>query len=176
MSRKRVELTVLQPPPPRKDDGLVACLDCGKCCTYVAVGINAPRNPGYATDVLWYLYHENVYVYRDGDGEWSVHLEARCRNLAHDLKCRIYEERPHICRSFSNLTCEVNSHEGHPITFRSPEQFLDWLEVKHPKVYASIARKYLPEALLSRPRTFAPAPARPKARKRTRAAREGDAA
>ena len=174
MSRKLVELTVLQPAP-LKADGLVQCLDCGKCCTYVAVGINAPRNPGYATDVLWYLYHENVYVYRDGDGDWSVHLEARCKNLASDLQCRIYAERPHICRSFSNLTCEVNSKEGHPITFRSPEQFLDWLEVKHPRVYRSIAQKYLPEALVNRPRSAAP-PRAPARAKRRAPAREGDAA
>ena len=31
-----------------------------KCCTYVAVGINAPTRPRYATDILWYLYHEKV--------------------------------------------------------------------------------------------------------------------
>jgi Fe-S-cluster containining protein len=139
----------------------------------VAVGINAPRTPGYATDVLWYLYHENVYVYRDGDGEWSVHFEARCRNLAPDLRCRIYEERPHICRSFDNTTCEVNSKEGHPTTFTSPEQFLDWLERKHPKVYRTIARRYLPKALHQRAKT---APARAEAPLRRRAEREGDAA
>ena len=174
MSRKRFALTVL-PPPPKTDDGLGSCLDCGKCCTYGAVGINAPRNPGYATDVLSYLYHENVYVYRDGDGDWSVHLEARCKNLASDLQCRIYAERPHICRSFDNRTCEVNSKEGQAITFRSPEQFLDWLEVKHPRVYRSIAQKYLPDALLKRPRASLrrAAPARAKRRP---AAREGDAA
>lgn len=171
MSRKLIELPVLQPAP---RDRLVRCLDCGECCTYVAVGINAPRTPGYATDVLWYLYHEGVYVYRDGDGDWSVHFEARCRNLAPDLKCRIYEERPHICRGFSNLTCEVNSKEGHPVTFTSPEQFLDWLEVKHPKVYGSIARKHLPAGLSNRRRSARPAA--PASAKRRAREREGDAA
>ena len=95
--------------------------------------------------------------------DWSVHFEARCKNLAPDLKCRVYENRPHICRSFDNTTCEVNSKEGNPITFTSAEQFLDWLEVKHPKVYKSISRKHLPEALLNRPRSRpAPAPRRPR--------------
>jgi uncharacterized protein len=155
VSEKRRELPVIQPAPRA---GLVPCLECGKCCTYVAVGINAPRNPGYATDVLWYLYHENVYVYRDGDGDWSVHFETRCRNLAPDLRCRIYEQRPHICRNFDNTTCEVNSQEGDPITFTSPEQFLDWLDVKHPKVYRTVAKKYLSGALLDRPRSV-PRPA-----------------
>ena len=47
-------------------------------------------------------------------------FETRCRNLAADLQCRIYEERPHICRSFDNTTCEVNSKEGEAITFTQP--------------------------------------------------------
>ena len=161
MIRRPIELPML---PSSAPDGLVPCLECGKCCTYVAVGINAPRSPGYATDVLWYLYHHDVYVYRDGDGDWSVHFEARCKNLAPDLKCRIYAERPHICRSFDNTTCEVNSREGNPITFTTAEQFLDWLELKHPNVYKSVAKKYLPPALADRPRrgaTSAPTPARP---------------
>lgn len=171
MTRRPIELPMLPRPGA---DGLVPCLSCGQCCTYVAVGINAPRTPGYATDVLWYLYHQNVYVYRDGDGDWSVHFEARCKNLAPDLKCRIYEERPHICRSFDNTTCEVNSKEGNPITFTSAEQFLDWLELKHPKVYKSIARKYLPEALRNRPRSGGEA-APLRARRRTPLP-QGDAA
>ena len=31
----------------------VECTECGKCCTYVGVGINAPTSPRYASDVLW---------------------------------------------------------------------------------------------------------------------------
>lgn len=175
MSEKRRELPVIQPAP--RGDELVPCLECGKCCTYVAVGINAPRTPGYATDVLWYLYHENVYVYRDGDGDWSVHFAARCKNLAPDLRCRIYEERPHICRSFDNTTCEVNSKEGDSVTFKSPEQFLDWLEAKHPKVYRSVAKKYLPAALQDRPRGARPSSPPPvRLTVRRRAEPEGDAA
>jgi Fe-S-cluster containining protein len=143
MTRTLLELPVLRPEGPE----LVPCLECGRCCTYVAVGINAPRTPAYATDVLWYLYHEKVYVYRDGDGDWSVHFETRCRQLASDLKCRIYERRPHICRSFDNRTCEVNSREGDPLLFRSPTEFLQWLEKAHPKTYRVLARKYLPDAL-----------------------------
>ena len=69
------------------DRPLVECTDCGRCCTYVGVGINAPTSPRYATDVLWYLYHQGVYVYVDGEREWSVHFEARCKNLGADLRC-----------------------------------------------------------------------------------------
>ena len=64
--------------PPRL---LKVCTECGKCCTYVSVEINAPNSVSNATDMLWYLYHENISLYRDGDGEWSVVFETRCRNL-----------------------------------------------------------------------------------------------
>ena len=37
-------LNVLAPPTPR-----VACLECGRCCTYVAVGVNAPKTVRYAS-------------------------------------------------------------------------------------------------------------------------------
>ena len=147
-------------PPEAKP--LVPCLQCAKCCTYVAVGINAPTTPRYATDVLWYLYHEGVTVYRDEDGEWAVLFEARCRNLQDDLRCKIYEERPHICRAFDNEGCEVNA-PGNVLTFRQPAEFLAYLQAKRPRVYATVARKYLPAALQEeRP------PSRPRSRRRKR--------
>ena len=145
----RVSLKVIQKKP-----ALVECTDCGKCCTYVGVGIEAPRRARYATDILWYLYHENVYVYVDGDGEWSVHFEARCRNLGDDLLCHIYEQRPHICRGFDNRTCEVNDHVHQSLTFRRPVEFLAWLRENRPKVYAKVEKRFLPPAL--RPENVAP--------------------
>lgn len=138
-------------PVVRDEPELVECTECAKCCTYVGVGIETPKRARYATDILWYLYHENVYVYVDGDGEWSVHFETRCRNLGDDLLCRIYEQRPHICRSFDNTTCEVNDHAHESLTFYEPVAFLEWLHEKRPKVYAKVDKKFLPPAL--RPHT-----------------------
>jgi Fe-S-cluster containining protein len=138
----RIPLPVAAPDPP-----LVECTDCGRCCTYVGVGINAPTTPRYATDVLWYLYHEKVYVYVDGDGEWSVHFEARCRNLGPDLRCGVYLDRPHICRSFDNRTCEVNDPMHDSLTFRDPGQFLEWLRGAKPRLYAKIEKGFVPKVL-----------------------------
>lgn len=138
----RIPLPVRPPERP-----LVECTDCGQCCTYVGVGINAPNRPRYATDILWYLYHEKVYVYVDGGGEWSVHFEARCRNLGLDLLCGVYPERPHICRGFDNRTCEVNDHDHPSLTFREPAEFLGWLRKEKPRVYAKIEKDFVPKAL-----------------------------
>ena len=160
----RVLLPVVQLERP-----LVECTDCGRCCTYVGVGINAPDSPRHATDVLWYLYHEGVYVYVDGEGEWSVHFEARCRNLGPDLRCGVYVDRPHICRTFDNRTCEVNDPVQDSRTFREPVEFLEWLRETKPRLYAKIEKGYVPKALRPReeatPRTARAARRRAVARK-----------
>jgi uncharacterized protein len=124
----------------------VECTECGRCCTYVAIEIEEPTRPKHATHILWYLYHDNVSVYVDGNNEWCVQFTTRCRNLKDDLLCRIYPVRPHICRGFDNQTCEVNG-EGESFTFNTPEQFLDYLKVMRPRVYDMIRKRYLPEAL-----------------------------
>ena len=129
------------------DQRAVECTECGRCCTYVGVGINPPQSARYASDVLWYLYHEGVYVYVDGEGEWSVHFEARCRNLSPDNLCGVYLERPHICRGFDNRSCEVNQPAEGALTFRDPRAFLEWLQANKPKVYAKIAASHVPQAL-----------------------------
>ena len=134
-------------PVVREGPELIECTECAKCCTYVGVGIETPKRARYATDILWYLYHENVYVYVDGNDEWSVHFETRCRNLGNDLLCGIYETRPHLCRSFDNKTCEVNDHEHEALTFRDPVVFLEWLRDNQPKVYKKVEKKFLPPAL-----------------------------
>jgi Fe-S-cluster containining protein len=125
---------------------LVPCTRCAKCCTYVAVCVNAPHNLRFATDVLWYLYHENVSVHRDGEGEWMVVFESRCKHLGDDLLCGVYDQRPVVCREFDNTGCEVNA-PGSGRTFTEPAQFLDWLRGSRPGLYRRLARKYLPPAL-----------------------------
>jgi Fe-S-cluster containining protein len=128
------------------------------------VGVNAPTSPRYATDVLWYLYHHGVYVYVDGEGEWSVHFEARCRHLGPDLRCGVYVDRPHICRTFDNRTCEVNDPVHDSLTFREPLEFLEWLRETKPRLYAKIEKGHVPKAL--RPREEATARTARAARRR----------
>jgi hypothetical protein len=129
-------------PPAR----LTECTECAKCCTYVAVPIEPPDSAKDATTILWFLYHEKVSVYRDSDGEWSVVFQTRCQNLRSDLRCGVYDERPHICRDFDNTTCEVNSPEGGR-EFFAPEEFLSWLQMDNPRVYRAIAKEHVPDKL-----------------------------
>jgi uncharacterized protein len=121
----------------------VACLTCALCCTYIAVAIDGPINVKAASEILWHLYHRDVSVYRDGDDEWMVQFEARCRHLGDDNGCRIYEQRPHICRTYSEQSCEVNSpDEG--ITFYAPDAFLAYLEKHHKRIHKELMRGFVP--------------------------------
>lgn len=139
----KVKLPVIQeqePPAP----GRVSCLQCAKCCTYVAVGINAPTTPKLATEILWHLYHQGVSVCRDEAGDWYVQFEARCKNLGEGNLCSVYLNRPHICRAYDDQACEVNAPQAGLIEFTEPRRFLEYLRVKRPKVYKAIAKTHVP--------------------------------
>ena len=151
----KVNLPVLQE---TAAPGHVSCLQCAKCCTYVAVGINAPTTPKLATEILWHLYHQGVSVCRDEAGEWYVQFEARCRNLGEGNLCAVYLNRPHICRAYDDQVCEVNAPQKGLIEFKEPKAFLEYLSVKRPKVYKAIAAKYVPPQ--HEPAAAAPSPRR----------------
>ena len=56
-----------------------------------------------------------------------------------DLRCGVYVERPHICRSFDNRT--LRGERPRPRTRSpsgSPREFLEWLRANKPRVYAKI--------------------------------------
>jgi len=138
-----IKLPVVQiEPEPRNQ---VGCLTCGLCCTYIAVAIDGPISAKAASEILWHLYHDGVSIYRDGDDEWMVQFESRCRHLLDDNKCGIYEKRPHICREYSEVSCEVNS-EGTGTTFYAPSEFLAYLQVKHKRIFRLISQTHVPAA------------------------------
>jgi Fe-S-cluster containining protein len=135
----------------------VPCLTCALCCSYIAVAIDAPNTVKAATEILWHLYHDHVSVYRDGDDEWMVQFETRCRHLADDNKCAIYETRPPICREYAADTCEVNA-EDEGTSFYAPDAFLAYLAQRSRRVYAAVQKKYMPapEHLTRRPSSATP--------------------
>ncbi|MET0286149.1 MAG: YkgJ family cysteine cluster protein [Polyangiales bacterium] len=141
--------------------GNVPCLKCGLCCSYIAVAIDGPDTVKAATEILWHLYHDHVSIYRDSDDEWMVQFETRCRHLASDNKCRIYADRPHICRTYSEDTCEVNaSDEG--MSFYSPDTYLAYLQTRSKRIYAGVQKGYLPGPEHLKPRNLGPERAPPR--------------
>jgi Fe-S-cluster containining protein len=115
----------------------------------VSVGINGPRTLRFASDILWFLYHDRVSVHRDGDGDWSVVFETPCRHLGEDRLCRVYPERPFICREFDSAGCEVNAPSGGK-TFETPESFLRFLRRTRPRRFRELMARYVPPELATR--------------------------
>ncbi|NQT50487.1 YkgJ family cysteine cluster protein [bacterium] len=82
------------------------CGTCdGKCCRYFALEIDKPTSKRDFEDIRWYLAHENTRVFVE-DGEWHLEVQNVCRHLDGDSRCRIYDDRPAICRDHKMSDCE----------------------------------------------------------------------
>jgi len=101
------------------------CRKCGaKCCTYFCFEIDKPDSYEEFEDVRWYLCHEGVTVHVD-EGDWYISIENRCKNLASNGLCTIYEDRPLICRGYSLDNCDFTGAEyGYEEFFQTPEQLM----------------------------------------------------
>jgi Fe-S-cluster containining protein len=99
------------------------CEKCnGKCCRYFCFQIDEPESFDEFEDVRWYLLHEGVSVHVD-EGDWYMSILNPCKALGPDNRCSIYEERPLICRSYSQDNCDATGggYEYEQL-FESPEQ------------------------------------------------------
>lgn len=79
-----------------------------KCCTYLTQWIATPRTKSDFGHLLWQLAHNNVKAYKDSDG-WFLLIDSVCGHLQADGRCGIYEQRPQICRDYSNDYCEYDA-------------------------------------------------------------------
>ena len=118
------------------------CTACGLCCSYVAIEIDAPTTVKIATQLLWYVYHEGVSLYANGD-DWMVQFDTTCVHLQPDYRCGIYETRPHICREFSEQDCEVNTGDDGK-TFYTAAEFIAHLKEIHPRIAAFVQKNFAP--------------------------------
>ena len=120
--------------------GLVGCLECAQCCTYVAIDIEPPTRVAWAREILGMLDRDAVSVRRDEGGTWFVQFETRCRHLALDRLCRIYPHRPHICRGYDNTSCEVNRPSDVRV-YRTRAEFLQDLARERPRIHRALAAR-----------------------------------
>jgi len=98
------------------------CSSCSAiCCRYIALPIDKPQTAGDFDDIRWYLAHEKVSVFVD-DGDWYISFTSRCRYLTKDLRCRIYADRPRICRNYKTKDCEfIGEGDAYDMIFNKPE-------------------------------------------------------
>ena len=99
------------------------CQKCGaKCCKYFCFEIDEPDTYEEFEDVRWYLCHQGVTVHID-EGDWYISIENHCKKLGRNDHCKIYDERPLICRSYDPSNCDhVSGFYGYDEHFRTPEE------------------------------------------------------
>jgi len=104
------------------------CVKCGaRCCRYVTVKISPPRLRADRDEHRWLLMHENIEIRIEGR-QWYLIVYTRCRNLTRTNRCRIYANRPDVCRDYDLDGCEHHGEEADTVVFRSVEAYDRYLE------------------------------------------------
>jgi len=105
------------------------CTRCtALCCSYVSTEIDAPTTRRDFDILRWYLMHPGVRVYCEGGTDsWFLQFMTRCRNLGDNGLCRIYAERPQICRDLQASECEFALGPGDRWLFTNLEEFDRWM-------------------------------------------------
>lgn len=78
------------------------CSRCqGSCCEFLDLPLVTISTLG--PDVAdWAVKHGSVAktTYEDGETDFGLRLDCRCRELTDDGQCAVYESRPLMCRDF----------------------------------------------------------------------------
>jgi Fe-S-cluster containining protein len=100
------------------------CSQCdGKCCKYFCLEIDEPDTYEEFEDVRWYLCHKDVSVHIDEDGDWYLSVLNACRFLDENNRCVIYDDRPLICRNYSEDGCDFTEGDyEYQQLFHTPEE------------------------------------------------------
>ena len=113
--------------------GTDACDHCtGRCCGYFALPIEEPTTGRDFGFLRWYLLHGNCAAFVDS-GNWFLQVHGNCEHLQPDHRCGIYEDRPDICRAYSNESCEYDGDGRHDRLFECAEQIDEYAEAVLPR-------------------------------------------
>ena len=117
----------------RKDQvQLYDCIACGaKCCRHLALEIDKPTCKRDYDNIRWYLMHENVNVFVDREGKWTLEFLTKCQNLLGNDTCIRYTDRPIICRDYPEPgdNCEyVGGDSPYKLFFSNVKEFEQYLD------------------------------------------------
>ncbi len=113
---------------------MVPCRKCeARCCRYFALQLDTPKRKADFEHIRWYLAHKGVTVFVE-KRKWYLDVANECRYLTKDHKCRIYYERPVICREHATDVCERTSDDfEHDHVFRDMKEFDGYLAERFKK-------------------------------------------
>ena len=115
---------------------MTLCAGCQRCCTYVAVEVDAPDVPWMYDQYVWLLYHKSVWMYVEKGNKWFVQFETVCEKLAPSGACNVHGSHPVLCKEYDARSCERRG-EMLDVTARffDGDDLVRWLEAKRPKHY-----------------------------------------
>ncbi len=85
---------------------MTLCAGCVRCCTYVAVEVDAPDAPWMYDQYVWLLYHANIWMYVESGNRWFVQFETRCDKLSAQGHCTVHGRHPVLCKDYDPRSCE----------------------------------------------------------------------
>jgi hypothetical protein len=112
---------------------MTLCSGCQRCCTYVAVEVDAPDTPWMYDQYVWLLYHKNIWMYVEKGNKWYVQFETVCEKLGSRGECRVHGMHPVLCKEYDARNCERRGELSDLVArFYDGHDLLRWLEVKRP--------------------------------------------
>ena len=106
------------------------CHECGgRCCRYIAIGIDPPKNQTALHNIRWYLLHANVSVFVDHE---RAGLSSSPRRVRHRTKsrCTLYGARPRICRDYGTAPGDCEYYANPTQCASRSLKFDAWIERK----------------------------------------------
>ena len=105
------------------------CEGCDLCCKYVALEFDTPEDKEDYEQIIWFLLHQDVWVFIDHDDSWNIQFNTSCKKLDEKGWCNYYEKRPAICRDYESDGCEkYGEGKSHKVLFKNVEEFELWLK------------------------------------------------
>jgi uncharacterized protein len=124
-----------KPRGPRREElgpGECLCDHCtGRCCRYFSLPIDNPSTWDDFDAIRWYLAHGRTMIYVEKK-QWFLLVMTRCTYLTDDDRCRIYLNRPKVCRQYTTDRCEYDSEWTFDKVFETPEQIWEYAEAVLP--------------------------------------------
>ena len=108
------------------------CDGCTDCCEHIALEIDAPESWDDFQNIYWYLLHQNIKVFieenDEDEEEWYIEFSAKCKMLDENGLCKVHNQRPLICKEYSQETCvKYGEGEPHKIMFENNQQLIDYV-------------------------------------------------
>jgi uncharacterized protein len=116
---------------PRREElgpGECLCDHCtGRCCRYFSLPIDNPSTWDDYDAIRWYLAHGRTLIYVEKK-QWYLLVMTRCTYLTEEDRCRIYLNRPKVCRKYTTVSCEYDAEWTFDKVFETPEQLWEYAE------------------------------------------------